>query len=163
MDKLDNYMPSGWKRDLLHIVGCYYSDKIDSLDSCRWERDSQKFLWVMKAHKDKEWLAIKELKPLKYMSYVAEVFHDVTGHYLEELSGYTGWIQAGGYYHWKVKQGKQLRHCPHLRGSQCLKDLWSGLAQGSSHSRCMDLTNPLPRPPVPPDKTKVRDQPPQKH
>ena len=50
------------------------------------------------------------------MDYVANVFQEVTGHYLDDLSSYTGLIWAGGYYHWKVKQLKQLRHCPHLRG-----------------------------------------------
>ena len=28
MDDLDNYVPSGWKRDLLHIVGCHYAHQI---------------------------------------------------------------------------------------------------------------------------------------
>ena len=51
------------------------------------------------------------------MDYVAEVFQEVTSHYLEGLGSYTGWIRAGGYYHWKVKQLEQLRYCPHLRGS----------------------------------------------
>ena len=50
------------------------------------------------------------------MSYVAAVFKQVTGHYLKGLSGYTGWMRAGGYYHWKVAELNQLDRCPHLRG-----------------------------------------------
>ena len=70
----------------------------------------------MELCKDKEWLAIKELEPLKFIGYMAEVFQQVTGHHLDELSDYTGWIRAGGYYHWRVARLKQLQHCPHLNG-----------------------------------------------
>ena len=80
------------------------------------EKDSQAFLQAMKLYKEKEWLAIKELEPLHYMSYVATVFKQVTGHYRKGLSGYTGWMRAGGYYHWKVAELNQLNHCPNLRG-----------------------------------------------
>ena len=74
------------------------------------------FLQAMELHKEKEWLAIKELKPLKYMGYVAKVFQQITGHHLDHLSNYTGWIRAGGYYHWRVAKLNQLSHCPHLEG-----------------------------------------------
>ena len=70
----------------------------------------------MELCKDKEWLAIKELEPLQFMGYVAEVSEQVTGHHLEDLSSYTGWIRAGGYYHWKVARMNQLKHCPHFKG-----------------------------------------------
>ena len=50
------------------------------------------------------------------MSYVAAVFKQVMGHYLKGLSGYTGWMRAGGYYHWKAAELNQLDRCPHLRG-----------------------------------------------
>ena len=50
------------------------------------------------------------------MSYVAAVFKQVTGHYLKGLSGHTGWMRAGGYYHWKVAELNQLDRCPNLRG-----------------------------------------------
>ena len=70
----------------------------------------------MKLRREKEWLAIKELEPLDYMTYMAAVFKQVTGHYLKGLSGYTGWIRAGGYYHWKAAELNQLDHCPHLKG-----------------------------------------------
>ena len=116
MDDLDNYVPSGWKRDLLHIVGYHYTHQIGPLDDEKWEKDSQVFLQAMKLHKEKEWLAIKELEHLNYMSYVAAVFKQVMGHYLRGLGGYTGWVRAGGYYHWKVAELNQLDRCPNLRG-----------------------------------------------
>ena len=50
------------------------------------------------------------------MGYVAAVFKQVMGHYLKGLSGYTGWMRAGGYYHWKVAELNQLDRCPNLRG-----------------------------------------------
>ena len=99
MDDLNNFVPSGWRRDLLHIVGCHYAYQITPLDSRGWEDNSHEFLRAMELRKDEEWLAIKELEPLQFMGYVAEVFEQVTGHHLEELSSYTGWIRAGGYYH----------------------------------------------------------------
>ena len=116
MDDLDNYVPSGWKMDLLHIVVCHYAHQIGPLTNERWKKDSKAFLQTMKLRREKEWLAIKELEPLDYMSYVAAVFKQVTGHYLKGLSGYTGWMRAGGYYHWKAAELNQLDCCPHLRG-----------------------------------------------
>ena len=116
MDDLDRYVPSGWKRDLLHIVGCYYADQVGSMTGKQWEEDSQAFLDIMRCCKNKEWLNIKELKPLDYMSYVVAVFKEVTGHYLKDLSSYTGWMWAGGYYHWKVADLGQLSRCSNLRG-----------------------------------------------
>ena len=116
MDNLNNYVPSGWKRDLLHIMVCHYAHQIGPLADEKWEKDSQAFLQAMKLHKEKEWLAIKELEPLDYMCYVAAVFKQVMGHYLKGLSRYTGWMRASGYYHWKVAEINQLDHCPNLRG-----------------------------------------------
>ena len=116
MDDLDNYVPSGWKMDLLHIVGCHYAHQIGPLTDEKWKRGSKAFLQAMKLCREKEWLAIKELESLDYMSYVAAVFKQVTGHYLRGLSGYTGWMRAGGYYHWKAAELNQLDRCPHLRG-----------------------------------------------
>ena len=121
MDNLNNYVPSGWKRDLLHTVGCHYAHQIGPLANEKWEKNSQVFLQAMKLCKEKEWLAIKELEPLNYMSYVAAMFKQVMGHYLKGLSGYTGWMRAGGYYHWKVAELNQLNHCPNLRGIQVTK------------------------------------------
>ena len=116
MDDLDNYVPSGWKMDLLHIVACHYAHQIGPLTNEKWKKDSKAFLQAMKLHREKEWLAIKELEPLDYMSYVAAGFKQVMGHYLKGLSGYTGWMRASGYYHWKAPELNQLDRCPHLRG-----------------------------------------------
>ena len=114
MDDLDAYIPLGWKRDLLHIVGCHYAKQVAPLAGEQWEKDSQAFIDVM-CRKNAEWLDIKELHPMDYMSYVATVFKEVTGHYLRDLSSYTGWMRVGGYYHWKVAELGQLSHCLNLQ------------------------------------------------
>ena len=62
---MDDFMPSGWKRDLIHIVGCFYASQITPLKSREWDSDRDKFLQAMEEHKDCEWLDIKELTPLK--------------------------------------------------------------------------------------------------
>ena len=114
MDDLDRYVPSGWVRDLLHITGCHYAHQIGPVTGEQWEKDSQAFLDAMRLRKDNEWIDIKELEPLEYMGYVVAVFKEVTGHYLKGLSNYTGWIRAGGYYHWRVAKLEQLHRCPNL-------------------------------------------------
>ena len=114
MDDLNDYVPSGWKRDLLHIVGCHYAHQVSSVTGEQWEKDSQAFLDTMKCCKTKEWLNIKELEPLDYMSYMAAIFKEVTGHYLKGLSGYTGWMRADGCYHWKVAKLGQMDRCSNL-------------------------------------------------
>ena len=38
MDDLDNYVPSRWKMDLLHIVGCHYAHQIGPLTDEKWKR-----------------------------------------------------------------------------------------------------------------------------
>ena len=116
MDDLNNYLPSGWRMDLLHILGCHYAHQIGPLTEEGWDKDSQAFLQAMKLRREREWLAIKELEPLSYMGYVATMFQKVTGHYLKGLSGYTGWMRASGYYHWKAAELNQFNRCPHLRG-----------------------------------------------
>ena len=68
-----------------------------------------------------EWMDIKELSPLKFMPYMAELFKNVTGKDLQGLSDFTGWIGPGGYYHWKLAQLGQLQACPCLRGHQVPK------------------------------------------
>ena len=103
MDNLDRYVPSGWKMDLTHIVGCHYAAQIAPLREGRWDQDSQAFLQAMRDDK-KEWLEIKELDPLNYMRYVANTFQRMTGYHLHGLSRYMGWIRASGYYHWKVAE-----------------------------------------------------------
>ena len=68
----------------------------------------------MKNRKDSEWLDIKELTPLRFMPYVAELFRRITGRDLRGLGDYTEWMGIGGYYHWKLAQLGQLDACPHL-------------------------------------------------
>ena len=112
MDDLNNYTPSGWRRDLLHIVSCYYTYQVGPvINSRQLEADSQAFIDVMVHRRTTEWLDIKELNPLDYMSYITAVFKEVTGHYLRDLSSYTGWMRVGGYYHWKVAELGQLSRC----------------------------------------------------
>ena len=48
--------------------------------------------------------------------YVARYFQETTGHHLQGLGQHTRWIRARSYYHWKVAELDQLKHCPHLQG-----------------------------------------------
>ena len=116
MDDLMEFMPSGWRRDLIHMMGCFYASQIAPLNSRERNNDRDKFMRVMDDCKDSEWLDIKELTPLQYMPYVARCFKETTGHYLKGLNKHTRWIRARSYYHWKVAELNQLKHCPHLRG-----------------------------------------------
>ena len=59
---------------------------------------------------------MKELTPLKYMPYVARLFHEVTGRDLHGLDQFTGWIGLGSYYHWRVVQQGLIHQVP------CLQD-----------------------------------------
>ena len=63
MDDLMDFIPSGWKRDLIHMVGCFYASQITPLNSQQWHSDRDKFIWAMDQCKDSEWLDIKELVP----------------------------------------------------------------------------------------------------
>ena len=76
----------------------------------------RKFLAVMVKRKANEWTDIKELTPLQFMPYVANLFREVTGKDLQGLSQFTGWISQGGYYHWRVAQQGLLHAIPHLQG-----------------------------------------------
>ena len=116
MDDLCNYVASGWKRDLTHIIGCYWAAQVGPLDSEEWEVAIRKFLKAMRNRRASEWTYIKELSPLKFMPYVAELFKNVTGRDLKGLGDFTGWVGLRGYYHWKLAQLGQLHTCPHLQG-----------------------------------------------
>ena len=115
MEDLMDFIPSGWKRDLIHMVGCFYASQISPLNTCQWHSDWDKFIQAMEEHRS-EWLDIKELVPLCYMHYVAQCFEDSTGHDLKGLGLLTKWIRPQSYYHWKVAELKQLQHWPHLQG-----------------------------------------------
>ena len=111
-----DFIPSGWKGNLIHMVGCFYASQIAPLNTRWWHSDQDKFIQAMEERKDHEWLDIKELTPLCYMHYVAKCFLNTTGHNLKGLGLHTKWIRAQSYYHWKVAGLHQLQHCPHLQG-----------------------------------------------
>ena len=116
MDEMSNYMASGWKRDLTYIIGCCWAAQVGSLDSEEWQVSIRKFLVVMRNRRAVEWTDIKELSPLQFMPYMADLFKDITGKDLQGLREFTGWIGIGGYYHWKVAQLGLLQACPRLQG-----------------------------------------------
>ena len=116
MDEMSNYVASGWRRDLTYIIGCCWVAQMGPLDSEEWDVTIRKFLAVMRNRKAIEWTDIKELTPLQFMPYVANLFREVTGKDLQGLSQFTGWIGLGGYYHWKVAQQGLLHIIPHLQG-----------------------------------------------
>ena len=135
MDDLMDFIPSGWRRDLIHMVGCFYASQIAPLDSQEWDNDWDKFIQAMDECKDSEWLDIKELAPLRYMPYVARCFQETTGHHLQGLGLHTRWIRARSYYHWKVAELNQLQHCPHLS----LQDPWSAPVSSNNHRGPINL------------------------
>ena len=104
MDRMANYVPSGWKRDLTHFIGCCWEAQIGSLEWDEWCVAITKFLGVMAKKKNREWMDIKELTPLQFMPYVAKLFREVTGQDLSGLGHFTGWVGLGGYYHWRVAE-----------------------------------------------------------
>ena len=116
MHDVSNYVASGWKRDLTPIIGCYWAAQVGPLDSEEWEVPIHKFLKAMKNWKASEWMDIKELSPLKFMPYVAELFRNITGRDLIGLGDFMGWVRLGSYYHWKLSQLGQLSTCPRLQG-----------------------------------------------
>ena len=107
-----NYVASGWKRDLIHIIGCCWAAQVGPLDDEGWWAAIEKFISVMIQQK-KEWMEVKKLTPLNYMPYVAKLFKEVTGKDLQGLSQFTGWIGMGGYYHWRVVQQGLIHLVPH--------------------------------------------------
>ena len=115
MEDLMDFVPSGWKRDLMHMVGCFYASQITSLNTQQWHSNWDQFIQAMEERKS-EWLDIKELAPLRYMCHVAKCFLDTTGHDLKGLGLHMKWIRPQSYYHWKVAELHQLQHCPHLQG-----------------------------------------------
>ena len=116
MDEMSNYVASGWKRDLTYIIGCCWVTQVGSLDREEWQVAIRKFLAVMAKRKASEWTDIKELMPLQFMPYVANLFQEVMGKDLQGLSQFTGWIGLGGYYHWRLAQQGLLHAIPRLQG-----------------------------------------------
>ena len=116
MDRMANFVASGWRRDLTHFIGCCWSAQIGSLERDEWHAAITKFLAVMVKKKNHEWTDVKELTPLQFMPYVAKLFREVTGRNLSDLSHFTGWIGIGDYYHWRVVQQGLAHQVPHLAG-----------------------------------------------
>ena len=99
IERMANFVASGWRRDLTHFIGCCWSAQIGSLEWDEWHAAITKFLAIMVKKKNQEWTDVKELTPLQFMPYVAKLFREVTGRSLQGLSHFTGWIGVGGYYH----------------------------------------------------------------
>ena len=116
MDDVSNYVASGWKRDLTHIISCYWKAQVGPLTSSEWTTAIDRFIWAMRARKENEWVDIKELNPLGFMPYVARLFQKVTGVSLSGLDDFTRWVGISGYYHWRLSELGQLHACPHLQG-----------------------------------------------
>ena len=116
MDDVSNYVASGWKQDLTHIISCYWKDQASPLNSSEWTVAINQFIRAMRERKESEWIDIKELTPLEYMPYVARLFRKVASVGLSGLGDYTGWVGIGGYYHWRLSELGQLNACPHLQG-----------------------------------------------
>ena len=116
MDRMANFVASGWRRDLTHFISCCWSAQVGSLEWDEWHAAITKFLAVMAKKKNREWSDVKELTPLQFMPYVAKLFQEVTGRNLSGLSHFTGWIGIGGYYHWRVVQQGLAHQVPHLAG-----------------------------------------------
>ena len=55
MDKMANFVASGWRRDLTHFIGCCWSAQIGSLERDEWRMAITKFLAVMAKKKNHEW------------------------------------------------------------------------------------------------------------
>ena len=117
---MSNYVSSRWRRDLTHFIGCCWASQVGSLQEEGWETAITKFMAVMTQRK-KEWVDLKELTPLRYMPYVARLFHEVTGKDLRGLDWFTGWIGRGGYYHWRLVQQGLIHHVPRLQDKLILK------------------------------------------
>ena len=47
MDKMANYVASGWKRDLIHIIDCCWAAQVGSLEQEEWHVAINKFPSVM--------------------------------------------------------------------------------------------------------------------
>ena len=79
IEKMANFVASGWRWDLTHFIGCCWVAQIGSLERDEWQVAITKFLSIMAKKKGHEWTDIKELTPLRFMPYVAKLFREVTG------------------------------------------------------------------------------------
>ena len=47
MEDLMDFVLSGWKRDLIHMVRCFYASQISPLNTCQWHSNRDKFIQAM--------------------------------------------------------------------------------------------------------------------
>ena len=111
-----NFCSSGWRKDLEHILWVYYKfNNIASFKEAEWVRVKERFFDHFLQYKD-EALALKEARPMDFMAYIQDHFHQATGLHLDGLGSFTGWIKRGSYYHGLVARQGCLHECLHLTG-----------------------------------------------
>ena len=92
------FRSGGWKKDLEHILQVYYKFNIASFQEAEWARVKERFFDHFLQYKD-EALALKEARPMDFMAYIQDHFHQATGLHFDGLGSFTGWIKRGSYYH----------------------------------------------------------------
>ena len=122
LKNLTHYRSAGWKKDLDHILGSFYHYNYPSHKEAEWKKLKTKFFKYL-GQCQEEWRAIKEDKPLQYMSYMESHFQAFTSIRLKGLSQFTGWIKPGSYYHGVVARKGQLHMYLHLAGTKPPKGL----------------------------------------
>ena len=92
------FLSSGWKKDLEHILRVYYKFNVASFQEAEWVRVKEQFFDHFPQYKE-EALALKEARPMNFMAYIQDHFHQATGLHLDGLGSFTSWIKQGSYYH----------------------------------------------------------------
>ena len=119
LKNVTNYKSAGWRKDLGHVPRAFYRYNCTSFKEAEWNDLKAKFFEHLAQHQ--EWRAIKENKPLQYMSYMESHFHTITSIKLKRLGQFMGWIKPGSYYHAVVARKGQLHKCLHLAGIESPK------------------------------------------
>ena len=86
------FRSSGWRKDLEHILWVYYKFNVASFKEAEWVRVKEQFFDHFLQYKDKA-LALKEARPMDFMAYIQDHFHQATGLHLDGLGSFTGWIK----------------------------------------------------------------------
>ena len=113
-----NFRSSGWRKDLEHILQVYYKFSVASFREAEWARVKERFFDHFLQYKE-EALALKEARPMDFMAYVQDHFHQATGLHLDGLGSFTSWIKRRSYYHGLVARQGHLHECLHLMGAPC--------------------------------------------
>ena len=107
---------AGWNRNVEHILDYFLYQEVDSLSPEQRAGIVDKVLAKMdELDEMKLWFFKRERQPLSFMSYLAEVVDQMSGHHLTDIRLYTRWIQPGSYYHLRILEREELNHCPHLQ------------------------------------------------